>query len=377
LEDNSGIRQLAPALQIISSEDKMEIKFGNRIIGMNQPTYFIADIAANHDGDLERAKLLIRLAKEAGADAAKFQNFDAPKIVSDYGFSQMNAQVSHQAAWKKSVVEVYRAASIPFEWTMTLKEECMDIGIDYFSSPYDFTAIDFLDPYVEVYKAGSGEIDWIEALERMAGKGKPLFLATGASTIGEVQRAVHAILKINEQLVLMQCNTNYTASPDNYDHLHVNVLKTYGTMFPDVILGLSDHTHALAPVLGAVTLGARVIERHFTDSNEREGPDHKFAMDPENWAKMVEETRLLERALGSSDKFIVENEVQTAVVQRRCLRAARDIKAGEVFTREMIDVLRPATPGAIKPYEIPDVIGTKALVDMPVGKELRWTDLGA
>ena len=330
-----------------------------------------------HDGDLQRAKLLIRLAKQAGADAAKFQNFDAPKIVSDYGFSHMNAQVSHQASWKKSVTEVYRAASIPFEWTLTLMEECNEVGIHYFSSPYDFEAIDFLDQYVEIYKAGSGEIDWIEALERMARKGKPFFVATGASTIGEVQRAVHAILKINKQLVLMQCNTNYTASPKNYDYLHVNVLKTYAAMFPDVILGLSDHTHALAPVLAAVTLGARVIERHFTDSNEREGPDHKFAMNPENWAKMVEETRLLERSLGGADKFIAENEKDTAIVQRRCLRAAREIKAGEVFTRKMIDVLRPATPGAIKPYEIPDVIGTKALHDFELGQELRWTDLGA
>ncbi len=174
----------------------------------------------------------------------------------------------------------------------------------------------------------------------------------------------------------MQCNTNYTASPDNYDHLHLNVLKTYATMFPNVILGLSDHTHAVAPVLGAVTLGARVIERHFTDSNDREGPDHKFAMNPDNWARMVEETRLLERALGSPDKFIAQNEIETAIVQRRCLRAARDIKAGEVFTREMIDVLRPATPGAILPGEIQVVIGTTALHDIPAGKELRWTDLG-
>src|SRR5512143_295063 len=355
----------------------MDISIGNRLVGPNHPTYFIADIAANHDGDLERAKLLIRVAKQAGADAAKFQNFDAPKIVSDYGFSHMNSQVSHQAAWKKSVVDVYRAASIPFEWTLTLMEECQEAGIDYFSAPYDFAAIDFLDKYVPVYKAGSGEIDWLEALERMASKGKPFFVATGASTIGEVQKAVHAILRINKQLVLMQCNTNYTASPDNYDHLHINVLKTYATMFPEVILGLSDHTHALAPVLGAVTLGARVIERHFTDSNDREGPDHKFAMNPENWAKMVEETRLLERALGSPDKVIADNEVQTAIVQRRCLRASRDIKAGEVFTREMIDVLRPATPGAIKPDQIENVIGTRALCDMPLGKELRWTDLGS
>ena len=354
----------------------MDIKIGDRTIGPDHPTYFIADIAANHDGDLERAKLLIRLAKEAGADAAKFQNFSAPKIVSDYGFKHMDAQVSHQATWKKSVFEVYRGASIPFEWTLTLSEECNEVGIDYFSSPYDFEAIDFLDQYVEMYKAGSGEIDWIEALERMASKGKPFFVATGASTIGEVQKAVQAILKVNKQLVLMQCNTNYTASSENYDHLHLNVLKTYATMFPDVILGLSDHTHAVAPIVGAVTLGARVIERHFTDDNNREGPDHKFAMNPENWAHMVEETRLLERALGSADKFIAENEQDTQVVQRRCLRAARDIQAGETFTREMIDVLRPATPGAIKPDRIPDVIGTRALHDMPMGKELRWTDLG-
>jgi len=354
----------------------MDIKIGQRLIGPDRPTYFIADVAANHDGDLERAKTLIRLAKEAGAEAAKFQNFRAPRIVSDYGFTHMDGQVSHQAAWKKSVFQVYTEASIPFEWTTILKEECDKVGIDFFSAPYDFEAIDHLDPYVEMYKAGSGEIDWIEALERMASKGKPFFVATGASDIGEVQRAVHAILKINRQLVLMQCNTNYTASPDNYDHLHLNVLKTYAAMFPDVILGLSDHTHAVAPVLGAVTLGARVIERHFTDRNDREGPDHKFAMNPGNWAKMVEETRLLERSLGSPDKSVAGNEVQTAVIQRRCLRAAREVKAGETFTREMIDVLRPAAPGAIKPHEIESVLGTKALRDLQVGEELRWTDLG-
>jgi len=354
----------------------MDIKLKNRFLGLSHPTYFIADIAANHDGDLERAKLLIRLAGQAGADAAKFQNFQAPRIVSDYGFKRLGSQVSHQAAWKKSVFEVYHSASIPFEWTMPLKAECEEAGIDYFSAPYDFDAIDHLDDFVEIYKAGSGEIDWLEALERMASKGKPFFVATGAATIGEVQKAVHAILKINKKLVLMQCNTNYTASPANYDHLHLNVLKTYATMFPEVLLGLSDHTHALAPVLGAVTLGARVIERHFTDINEREGPDHKFAMNPENWRRMVEETRILERALGSPDKFIAENETQTAILQRRCLRAARDINSGEVFTREMIDVLRPATPGAIKPDRIAEVIGMKALIDLPYGKELNWADLG-
>lgn len=353
----------------------MEITIGKKKIGFQYPTYFIADIAANHDGDIERAKLLIKLAKEAGADAAKFQNFSAPKIVSDYGFRSLGGQQSHQAAWKKSVFEVYQGASVPFDWTPILKETCEKTGIEYFSSPYDFEVVDQLDAFMPAYKIGSGEIDWLEALERMAAKGKPVLLATGAATIGEVQRAVHAILAINPQLVLMQCNTNYTASLENFDHIHLNVLKTYAQMFPQVVLGLSDHTSGHATVLGAVTLGARVIEKHFTDDNQREGPDHKFAMNPATWAEMVENTRRLERALGSADKVVAGNEKDTVIIQRRCLRAARDIAAGEIFGRSMIDVLRPATPGAIKPDQIQDVVGLRAAVSLKAGQELCWKDL--
>ena len=355
----------------------MTLKIGTRSIGKDFPTYFIADIAANHDGSLERAKLLIRLAKEAGADAAKFQNFQAPKIVSDYGFSHMRGQVSHQAKWKKSVSEVYAAASIPFEWTPILKETCDEVGIDYFSSPYDFEAIDMLDPFVPAYKIGSGDITWIEACERIASKSKPVLLATGASDIGDVQRAVHAILNINPQLVLMQCNTNYTAEDGNFDNIHLNVLNTYKNMFPDLVLGLSDHTHGHATVVGAVALGARIVEKHFTDDNNRVGPDHLFAMNPRTWSEMVKATRQLERALGSGDKFVADNEQETVVIQRRCLRAARDIQRGETITREMIDVLRPASQGAILPYEIDDVIGLKAIEQIPVGQELRWTQFGS
>ncbi|MCJ7659149.1 MAG: N-acetylneuraminate synthase family protein [Anaerolineales bacterium] len=354
----------------------MDIQIGSHHLGKDHPTFFIADISANHDGDLERAKFLIRLAKESGADAAKFQNFRAPAIVSDFGFRNLGTQVTHQATWQSSVFEVYQNASIPFDWTPILKEECDKEGIDYFSSPYDFGAIDMLDPYVPAYKIGSGDITWLEAIERMAEKGKPVFLATGASTIGEVQRAVRTILAINPQLVLMQCNTNYTASPENYDHIHLNVIKTYQTMFPEVILGLSDHTFSPATVLGAVALGARVVEKHFTDDNSRIGPDHPFSMTPVTWRDMVDRTRELERALGSADKFVAQNELDTVIVQRRCLRAARDLESGEKITRDMIDVLRPAVYGGIMPYEIDAVVGTRVLVDIPKGKELRWTDVG-
>jgi N-acetylneuraminate synthase len=352
-----------------------KIQLEDRWIGNAHPTYFIADIAANHDGDLERAKMLIRLAKEAGAEAAKFQNFSAPKIVSDYGYKALGGQLSHQAKWKKTVFEVYQNASVPWDWTPTLKEECDKVGIHYFSSPYDFETIDMLDPFVPAFKAGSGLMSWPETLVYMASKGKPVMIATGASELGEVVENVSAVLEVNPDLVLMQCNTNYTASLENFDHIHLNVLKTYASLFPDVVLGLSDHTPGHATVLGAVTLGARAVEKHFTDDNSREGPDHKFALNPDAWTEMVERTRELERAFGSPVKRVADNEKETVVLQRRCLRAARDIKVDEVITREMVDVLRPAAPGAIPPKEIEVVIGTKAAVDIPMGEALFWTML--
>ncbi len=209
----------------------------------------MADSAATHDGDLHRAKALIHIAKEAGADAAKFQNFKAEKIVSDYGFRNMGGQQSHQAKWKKSVFEVYQDASVPDRWSAELKETCDKEGIAYFSAPYDFESIDWQDAYMSVYKIGSGDIDWLESLERIALKGKPVLLATGAADMGEVQRAVRTILSINPKLVLMQCNTNYTASLENFSYINLRVLQTYAAIWPELVLGLSDHTPGHATVL--------------------------------------------------------------------------------------------------------------------------------
>jgi sialic acid synthase SpsE len=352
-----------------------EIKIADQIIGGEHPTYFIADIGANHDGQLERAKHLIHLAAESGADAAKFQNFQAPKIVSDYGFKHLKGKQSHQDSWKKSVFEVYQDASIPFDWTPVLKEECDKAGIHYFSSPYDFESTDMLEPYVPAYKAGSGLMSWPELLVYMAEKDVPILVSSGACELGEVVDNMRAIQKVNDQIVLFQCNTNYTGSEENFDHIHLNVLKTYAQLFPDVVLGLSDHTSGHATTLGAVALGARVIEKHFTDDTSREGPDHPFAMDPDTWSDMVARTRELERALGSPIKRVADNEKETVYVQRRCLRASRDMKAGDVLTREMIDVLRPATPGAITAHEMDQVLGTKLVIDVPMGEALQWTML--
>jgi len=351
------------------------LKLGKKIVGSDNPTYFVADISANHDGDLERAKRLIRLCAEAGANAAKFQNFRASRIVSEKGFQALGRQISHQSQWKKSVFQVYQEAALPWEWTPVLKRECEACGIDYFSAPYDLDAVDMLDTHVEIFKIGSGDITWPEMLRKIASKQKPVLLATGASDVADVQRAVQEILKINPNLVLMQCNTDYTGSGAAFRHIHLRVLETYGAMFPGVILGLSDHTPGHATVLGAVTLGARVIEKHFTDDNQREGPDHPFSMTPQSWRDMVDRTRELEAALGSPIKIVEENERETVVVQRRCLRAATDLSPGTVLQREMLDALRPAPRDAVMPFDLCRVVGKVLINNLPAGEYLKWTML--
>ena len=335
----------------------------------------VADVAANHDGDLQRAKKLIHLAAESGADAVKFQHFRASRIVSARGFDKLGSQLSHQEKWKKPVYEVYVDASLPWEWTAALKAECDAAEMDFFSAPYDVETVDMLDPYVSMFKIGSGDITWPEILLAIAKKGKPVFLATGASDIRDVQRAVDIISSVNRQLVLMQCNTNYTADPENFRHVNLNVLRAYRVMFPDVVLGLSDHTSGHATALGAVALGARVLEKHFTDDTGREGPDHPFSMSPGPWKEMVARIRELEAAMGRASKVVCDNEKETVIVQRRCLRASRDLVAGTVITREMIDVLRPAPVGSIFPYQLETILGMRLRVDLPAGEALRWTML--
>ena len=223
---------------------KGKIKLGKKQMGP-EDLYFIADIGANHDGSLEKAIELINLAKESGADAAKFQNFIANKIVSKYEFDKLKSQLSHQANWKKSVFEVYEDASIDMQWTNRLKLECEKVGIDYFTSPYDFDSVDFVDPYVELYKIGSGDISWIEIIKHIVKKGKPTLIATGASDLDDVKRVMDTCLPLNSDIVLMQCNTNYTGNNDNFNHCNLNVLKIYEEMYPEIkesyLKGLTFH----------------------------------------------------------------------------------------------------------------------------------------
>jgi N-acetylneuraminate synthase len=352
-----------------------EIQIENKTIGINNPTYFIADVAANHDGDLQRAKDLIYLCAEAGADAAKFQHFTAGTIVSDQGFKTLGGQQSHQSKWKKSVFDVYQDASIDQDWTPILKETCNKAGITFLTSPYSYELVDKVDDFLSAYKIGSGDITWLGIVDYIASKKKPVLLATGASTLDEVDMAMSTLLHRTDEIVLMQCNTNYTASLENFKYINLNVLKEYRRKYPDTILGLSDHTPGHATVLGAVTLGARVIEKHFTDDVSREGPDHKFSMDFNTWKDMVDRTRELENSLGLETKKVEDNELETVVLQRRSIRAKKDLMIGDRVNEKDLEFLRPCPDGALPPYELKKVLDKVLVENIKSGDYIKWTNL--
>jgi sialic acid synthase SpsE len=351
------------------------MQLGSRKIQLDQPTYFIADIGANHDGQIERAKKLIKMCAEAGADAVKFQHFKAEKIVSDIGFKSLDKQyLSHQSSWSKSVFDVYNEASIDTSWDSELKATCDQYNVDYMTTPYDQDMVDHIDQFVQAYKIGSGDITWTQHIKYIASKGKPVLLACGAATLDDVVRAVNAIKEYHSNIAVLQCNTNYTGDIDNLNYINLNVIKTLQCMFPNLCLGLSDHTAGHATTLGAVSLGCRIIEKHFTDDNNRKGPDHAFAMNPNSWKLMVDTTRELERALGGGVKTIENNEKETVVLQRRSIRASKSLRKGEIVASDSVSFLRPCPTDALEPWEFEKYLEKKLVKDVSAGSYLKASD---
>lgn len=344
-----------------------EIKIGDRFIGHGHPTYIIAEIGANFDKNIDKAKKLIDAAKECGADCAKFQTFSTPKIVSEGGFSRMKLEGIH-GSWGRTVSEVFKDAEFPREWHKEISDYCKKVGIDFSTSPYDYEAVDLcMQLDVPFIKMGSGDITWLEMLTYIAKTGKPLMLATGDATMAEIDEAVRTIEATgNNQLVLMQCITNY---PSKIDSANVNVLKTYQSAF-DILTGYSDHAPGPVVALASVVLGGCVIEKHFTLDKADKGPDHPHSMNPTEFKLMVDYVREIERAMGSSRKEVVAEEGETVFVQRRCLYAKNDLKAGQIVTESDIDVLRPALGIAPKFKNV--VIGKTCKIDIEAGQPLFW-----
>jgi len=357
-----------------------EIKIGTRIIAPSQPTYIIAEVCSNFDHDVERAKMLAKLAKDCGADAYKIQNFKALKIVSDVGFKGLRA--AFQAKWDKPVTEVYRAAEFPRDWLQEISDYCKEIGIDFFSSPYDTEAVDQLEKLgVPAHKIGSGEIDNLEFLQYVAKTGKPVILGCGAATTEEIEAAVNAMREVdNNQIMLLQCVTNY---PSPMADANIRAMQTLKEKF-NVEVGYSDHTigveggaddplGGLTVPIASVALGARIIEKHFTDNRTRKGPDHPFAMEAPVFKKMVQGIRALEKALGDGAKKVEPSEKDTVVVQRRGIYAACDINPGDSITHEIVEFLRPAV--GLRPPALPGILGKTVNKIIKAGEPLKSDDI--
>lgn len=374
----------------------MGIKINNREIDMSKDVYFIADIAANHEGELSKAKELLHACAESRVDAVKMQNFTAETIVSQKGFDDIEGLSTHQSNWSSSVFDSYKAASIPLEWSFELSELSRQLGMDYFTTPYSPALVEAVSPYVCAFKIGSGDITWLDNLIAIAKQNRPILLATGASTMDDVDRAMKTLLKYNSDILLMQCNTDYTAAINDTDEIksrrfgciNLAVLKTFQKHWPHIPIGLSDHTHGHDTVLAATALfNCSAVEKHFTLDNSREGQDHSFSMTPNAWKKMVEETcklksecdnlngsedlmkairnamsnpQYLELMIGDGVKKVETNEKNTIQVQRRSVRAKCDIPADVEISEAMLEYLRPCPTGALEPYRKHEVIGKRA-----------------
>lgn len=346
-----------------------EIRIGDKMIGDTYPTYFIAEIGANFDGSIEKAKRLIDAAKKAGANCAKFQTFSTPRIVSEGGFSHMQLKGIH-GSWGRTVSDVFKDAEFPIAWHKEIADYCKVVGIDFSTSPYFKEAVDLcIDLDVPFIKIGSGDLTWLEMLDYIARKGKTVMLATGDATMAEIDEAVRTIEAAgNRDLVLMQCITNY---PSKIESANVNVLKTYQSAF-DVLTGYSDHAPGHVVALASVVIGGRVIEKHFTLNKHDKGPDHPHSMEPQDFKFMVDSIREAERAMGSTRKEVVAEEGETVYVQRRCLYAKQDIEKGHIMTAEDIDVLRPAL--GIPPKFKSVIIDKECKENIAKGQPLFWNN---
>ncbi|MCX8175490.1 MAG: N-acetylneuraminate synthase family protein [Candidatus Micrarchaeota archaeon] len=339
---------------------------GKRKVGPGEPAFIIAEVGSNFDGKLEKAKRMVDLAIRCGADAIKFQSFKTEKIINVKAFGS-SSDADFQKRWGKPVGEVYKAAEFPRQWHAEVAEYCKKKGIIFFSAPYDKEAVDLLDEIgVPAFKIGSGDVTFLQLVEYIAKKGKPIFMGVGASTMAEIEEAVNTIRKHNDQLLLMQCVTNY---PSPFEDANVRAMQTLQQAF-DCPVGYSDHTPgSVVPIL-SVALGGCAIEKHFTDDKALPGPDHPFALDAQEFAQMVRDVRNAEKALGSPVKKIYPSEEKTKIVQRRSIFAARDIKKGTRITAQMLAILRPWHGLLPKYFDV--VVGRVAQKNIKAGEPITW-----
>lgn len=332
-------------------------------------TYLIAEMSANHAGSLVRAKEIIHAAKEAGADCVKIQTYTPDTITIDCNNKYFHID---NGKWEgENLYHLYEKAYTPWEWQAELKEEAEHVGIDFFSTPFDRSAVDFLENIgVEFYKIASFEIVDIPLIEYVASKGKPIIMSTGMASLGEIEDAICAIQSQgNEQIALLRCASAYPAITDEMNlETMVNIRETFG-----VPVGLSDHSMGSVGAVTAVALGASIIEKHFCLDRSIENPDASFSMNPSEFQQMVKDIRQAEKAIGVVKYGVTEQE-KNSIIFRKSIFCVKDICAGEMLTAENIRVIRPGY--GIKPIYYKDIIGKHALNDIKRGTPLTMDMFG-
>ena len=347
-------------------ELKKHIQINNRLIGPNQPTYIIAELSANHNQDFDRAVEIIHHAHKAGADAVKLQTYTAETLTLDS--DQPCFQIKQGTAWDGlRLFDLYKQAYTPWEWQPELKKIANQFGMDLFSSPFDATAVDFLETMnVPAYKIASFEIVDIPLLRKVASTGRPVIVSTGMATVEEVERAVKTLRNHGcTEVALLKCTSSY---PSPIDSMNLKTIPDLAFRF-QIPVGLSDHSMQSQTAVVSVALGASIVEKHLTDSRDNGGPDSSFSLEPTEFAEMVSAVRTAEKALGrvhygpnSSDK--------NNVAFRRSLFAVRDIKAGEAFTNENVRSIRPGQ--GLEPMHFDQVKESTASQEIPRGTPLNW-----
>lgn len=349
------------------------IKIGKKSVGKNKPCFIIAEAGVNHNGNPDIAKKLVDAAKEAGADAVKFQTFKAEDLVT-YGTSMASYQKKNIRK-KETQFSMLKKLELSYGNFKEIKAYCNKIGIIFLSTPHTEEAADFLENIVPAFKIGSGDLTNLPFLEKVSKKGKPILLSTGMGTLEEVKEAVDMIKKYNNQLIVLHCTTEY---PCPKEDVNLQAMKTLeeGT---GCIIGYSDHTEGIEVPIMAASFGAAVIEKHFTLDTSMEGPDHKASLNPSEMKDMIQNIRknkkieIPKKILGNKIKNPTEEEIEIAKVVRKSIIAKVDIPNGTKITEDMVTIKRPGT--GIEPKKINNVVGRIALKDIKKDEIIRWGKL--
>jgi pseudaminic acid synthase len=342
------------------------ITIGNNKIGKGNPVYIIAELSANHNQDFNEAVHLIAIAKQAGANAVKIQTYTPDTMTIDCNRDCFH--IGKGTVWEgKTLYGLYEEAYTPWEWQAELKRITNAHGMDFFSTPFDSTAVDFLETIgVPAYKLASFELVDIPLIEKIAQCDKPIIMSTGMATLSEIKDAVRTVYSTgNDQIILLKCTTAYPAPSEE---MNLNTIPHLQETF-NVPVGISDHTLGITVPIAAVTLGASIVEKHLTRSRGILSPDNAFSLEPDEFKTMVTAIRETEKALGTISYGPTEHELST-IIFRRSIFVVKDIQAGELFTEENIRTIRPGD--GLSPKYFTTILGKKAQRDLIRGTPLQW-----